>query len=148
MEVSFYTEVKQSYSKELGKHKYINFDKKELEDRVKTISEILSYLRKRAGFTQKDVADKIGMARQTYAGYESGRHEPNIEIMIRLAEIYQISMDYITGRYLGIDNQKYMENLIDDHEILEDVILHYQLQQMENERFMKQNQKYADKNKS
>ena len=62
--------------------------------------------------TQQETATAIGIAQTTYAGYETGRHEPSIEILIRLADIYKVSMDYITGRYEGsedIDDEEYYD---------------------------------------
>ena len=63
--------------------------------------------------TQRAVAENIGVAQQTYAGYESGKHEPSIEIAIRLANFYNLSMDYITGRFVG-DEQEWLYDRLDE----------------------------------
>lgn len=103
--------------KEIGKKHYINYDEKAIVLRSETIGKILKFLRNKIGITQKTVADNIGIAQQTYAGYESGKHEPSIEIAIRLANFYGLSMDYITGRFIDYDEYSEEEIMLD--EILE-----------------------------
>ena len=103
--------------KEIGKKHYINYDEKTIVLRSETIGKILKFLRTKIGITQKTVADNIGIAQQTYAGYESGKHEPSIEIAIRIANFYGLSMDYITGRFIDYDEYTEEEIMLD--EILE-----------------------------
>ncbi len=94
--------------------------KKAIESRSKKIGRILTDLRLNIDMTQQETATAIGIAQTTYAGYETGRHEPSIEILIRLADIYKVSMDYITGRYEGsddIDDEEYYDaKRIEDEE--------------------------------
>ena len=47
---------------------------------------------------QKDVAALLGIDRTTYVKYESGASEPNYETLLKLAEIFGVSTDYILGR--------------------------------------------------
>ena len=55
-------------------------------------------LRKKRTWTQDDVAKKIGIARTTYAMYEQGRREPDANSLSKLAELFDVSIDYlITG---------------------------------------------------
>ena len=90
------------FGKEIGKEQFLNPEKSTVEVRSEIIGGILKFLRSEAGFTQSEVAYKIGIAQQTYAGYESGRHQPNVEILIRLADLYDMPLDYISGRYVGL----------------------------------------------
>lgn len=46
---------------------------------------------------QQDVADALGVTRATYANYESGRRSPDIDTLMRLADIYGITLDELTG---------------------------------------------------
>ena len=78
------------------------------ESRAKTIGSILKFLRNEVGLKQKDIAEKVGIAQQTYAGYESGRHEPSLDLAIRLAEEYGVTLDFIAGRYSD-DQHEYEE---------------------------------------
>ncbi len=50
-------------------------------------------LRKKAGYTQEDVSRLLNIQRQTYCNYENGTRMPPLEIIIALAEVYQISVD-------------------------------------------------------
>lgn len=56
----------------------------------------LAELRKEYGFTQKKLAQKLNISQTGYSPYEAGRSLP-IDILIRLAEIYETSTDYILG---------------------------------------------------
>lgn len=49
--------------------------------------------------TQQQVADKLKIHQATYAGYESGKHSPDPETIVKLAEIFKVSTDYLLGRY-------------------------------------------------
>lgn len=65
--------------------------------------EILSRLRKNQKIAAKDVAKKLNIAPQTLSGYENGSHEPPIEILSKLADLYGVSLDYlIKGEDNGI----------------------------------------------
>lgn len=105
----------------------IEMNSMSIAGRAVTIGKILKSLRKGAGLTQKETAQIVGTARQTYAGYESGEHEPSIELLIRIANIYSVTMDYITGR--NIDD----EDNIDDWEWLSEALPHIK-RQFESER--------------
>lgn len=100
MEKSEFTEI---FGQEIGSEKFLNPKKGTVEVRSEVIGRILKHLRTKAGLTQNDVSQKIGIAQQTYAGYESGKHQPNIELLIRLADIYDMPLDYISGRYIGVE---------------------------------------------
>ena len=53
----------------------------------------LRKLRKEAGYTQEDVSRKLNIQRQTYCNYENGTRMPPLEIIIALADLYQLSVD-------------------------------------------------------
>jgi transcriptional regulator with XRE-family HTH domain len=58
----------------------------------------IKQLRERAGRSQQDIADAIGVARATYTGLEAGRRDPNLSEMQAIAEYYQIApSDLIDG---------------------------------------------------
>lgn len=50
-------------------------------------------LRKLHGFSQDELAEKIGVTRQTLSKYETGESLPDIERCKRLADIFGVSMD-------------------------------------------------------
>lgn len=53
--------------------------------------------RKATGMTQKEVAEKVGVARSTYALYETGERSPDVEVVKKLAEVLNVSGDYLIG---------------------------------------------------
>ena len=59
----------------------------------KKFNENLRLARNGVGLTQKQVADKLGVVESCYAKWEQGRAEPNIENLIKLCEIFDISLD-------------------------------------------------------
>lgn len=129
--------INEELAKEIGKKHFLDHDENKIVKRSEITGKILKYLRNKIGFTQNEIAKKVGIAQQTYAGYESGKHEPNLEIMIRLANIYKTSMDYITGRYWGINEQKMIEEEYETEQYLEQLALHYEIQHMQDLEFMK-----------
>lgn len=60
-------------------------------------------LRKMANLSQEDVADEIGVSRQTLSKYETGESLPDIEKSMALAELYGVSLDDLVN-YTKEDN--------------------------------------------
>lgn len=56
------------------------------------INENLKLLRQAKGMTQADVAETIAVTRQTISSYESGRTQPDLDTLKRLAEVYQADL--------------------------------------------------------
>lgn len=57
------------------------------------IPEKLKELRKANGYTQDYVASFLGIVRQTYSHYETGKRTPAYDILYKLARLYNISID-------------------------------------------------------
>ena len=55
-------------------------------------------LRKENNFTQRDVASKLNIAYQSYQAYERGVALPTLQNFIKLANLYEISLDELIGR--------------------------------------------------
>lgn len=60
--------------------------------------EILRILRKEAKKTQAQMGKALGITQQAYAAYENGVAAPSGEILGRLAEFFNVSVDYLLGR--------------------------------------------------
>lgn len=58
----------------------------------------LKELRVSENKTQKDVANFLHMTQAGYQNYESGETEPNIDNLIKLADYFNVSLDYLVGR--------------------------------------------------
>lgn len=58
----------------------------------------IATLRDKAGLSQQEVADNLAMARATYASIESGRRQPDLPTILKIAEFYQVTpSDLIDG---------------------------------------------------
>ena len=58
----------------------------------------LKELRESKGLTQKEVAEIIGYSEISYARYENGKREPDISTLCKLAEYFNVTVDYLIGR--------------------------------------------------
>lgn len=58
----------------------------------------LKKLRISRNLTQKQVADGIDMAPMAYQKYEYGTREPAYQKLIAIADYFNVSIDYLTGR--------------------------------------------------
>ena len=64
-----------------------------------TIGEILKKERKKRGYTQEEIAKYLIIARPAYTQYETGTNMPTTSNLIKLADLYNVSVDYLLGRY-------------------------------------------------
>lgn len=66
---------------------------------MKTIlSERLKQCRKEKGLTQMQVAIYCDITEKAYQNYELMTREPRIGILVRIADFFEVSLDYLTGR--------------------------------------------------
>lgn len=63
-----------------------------------TFPERLLQLKQERKVLQKDVAAGIGLSLRGYQYYEKGQKEPTLSVLIRLADFYDVSLDYLVGR--------------------------------------------------
>ena len=60
-----------------------------------TFSEVLTRLRSEAGLSQQEVADKLDVARSTYASLEAGKREPTLPEVRRFADLYSVTIEQL-----------------------------------------------------
>lgn len=63
-----------------------------------TFQERLVFLRKSNGITQKQLAENLSLSEVGIQHYESGRRKPAYDILISLADYFDVSLDYLVGR--------------------------------------------------
>lgn len=63
------------------------------------IGQRIKYLRKENNLSQDDLSVLLHVDRTTISGYELGNRIPNIYMLIRIADIFHVSLDYLVGRY-------------------------------------------------
>ncbi|CAH8718315.1 helix-turn-helix domain-containing protein [Paenibacillus thiaminolyticus] len=58
----------------------------------------LGQLRERSGWTQEDMAEKLGITRAALSHYEKSRRKPDFDTLIQAADLFGVSVDYLIGR--------------------------------------------------
>jgi len=59
----------------------------------------LREIRKKRGFSQLKVAMDLSISREALSYYESGKRSPDVKMLLRLSEYFDVSIDYlITGK--------------------------------------------------
>ncbi len=62
------------------------------------LAERLRKCRKEKGLTQGQVAIYCDITEKAYQNYELMAREPKLEILIKIADYFEVSLDYLTGR--------------------------------------------------
>jgi transcriptional regulator with XRE-family HTH domain len=60
-----------------------------------TFGERIAHLRKESGLTQEQLAQKIGVSRQSIQKYESDRADPRLLLATCMADVLGVSLDYL-----------------------------------------------------
>jgi transcriptional regulator with XRE-family HTH domain len=60
--------------------------------------ERIAELRERNGLTQGKLSSRLGISRASLSHYETNRREPDFETLTALADLFQVSVDYLIGR--------------------------------------------------
>ncbi len=74
--------------------------------------EKLREARKSNHLTQKNIANQLGISERAYQHYEAGTREPNIETLLQLSIILNISLDELLCQN---DYRKSHEESVDEH---------------------------------
>lgn len=69
----------------------------------KLLPQTLKELRKAHNYTQDYLAEVLGVVRQTYSHYETGKRTPDAETLYKLAGLYNISIDDLLHLSIDID---------------------------------------------
>lgn len=82
---------------EISKDKYLEMQESDL-----IISNVfpqrLKEIRIKRGLTQTELGEKVGVKQSTFTNWENGKREPNFEIVIKLADLLEVSVDWLFGR--------------------------------------------------
>lgn len=85
-----------------------------MDERKELIAGQLIVLRSIHGYTQKEVAEKIDVKLGTYNAYEKKRSEPPAEILVRLAHLYDVSVDEIVQKDVMLKDPEEQDRLLDE----------------------------------
>ncbi|MFI8626366.1 helix-turn-helix domain-containing protein [Bacillus altitudinis] len=74
----------------------------------------LRSLREKHNLTQEQIAKKIGISRGTYAHYEINKLRPDYETLIKITDIFNVSLDFLlTGKEFDNSNEDMWKELLD-----------------------------------
>ena len=59
------------------------------------IADRIQYLRKQKGYSQEELAEKVGVSRQAVSKWESEQSTPDLEKVIAMSELFEVTTDYI-----------------------------------------------------
>jgi len=65
---------------------------------TENIGQILASLRRESKLGQKELALKLNLSVSTISNYENGIHSPDLNTLCRLADFYNVTVDYLLGR--------------------------------------------------
>lgn len=71
----------------------------------------LKTLRESIGLTQNDLAIRLNVVRTTITAYENSTNQPDFDMLLNIATVFNVSLDYLLGR----TNQKYNATLLDEN---------------------------------
>ena len=58
----------------------------------------LREMRMKCGLTQQNMADKLKISLNAYQKYEQAERSPSLDCLVKIADIFDISLDYLLGR--------------------------------------------------
>lgn len=87
----------------------------------KSFGNIISYLRKEKGITQKQASEDLGISQALLSHYEKGIRECSLEFVVTLAEYYGVSCDYLLGRSAERNYEKENTSQINNKGLLENL---------------------------
>ena len=77
----------------------------------------LRILRKERNLTQKELSDLLGLSINSYSQYELGNTEPKYDNLIKLADFFCVSIDYLVGNSKTKENSNSINKKIPSEEI-------------------------------
>ncbi len=68
-------------------------------------SECLIEIRKKANFSQVEVAERLGISQPAYASWEHRYKKPTQENLVKIAQVLNVSVDYLVGNLDNTDDE-------------------------------------------
>ncbi|MCP3773450.1 helix-turn-helix domain-containing protein [Paenibacillus sp. MZ04-78.2] len=62
------------------------------------IGDKIALLREKQALTQEELSSKINISRASLSHYEKNRREPDYETVVKIADFFKVSIDYLLGR--------------------------------------------------
>lgn len=75
----------------------------------------IAALRRSAGISQTELAQKLKISPSAVGMYEQGRREPALDILVAMAEIFDVSLDFlVTGKVHSTQEESRLNQLLTD----------------------------------
>ncbi|MDA2274067.1 transcriptional regulator [Bacillus thuringiensis] len=84
---------------------------------MKTFGNIIRDLRKQKGITQKELAQSLKLSESTIGMYERNERQPDYNTLIRIADYFNVSTDFLLGRDFNVKedrNNKELDQWLND----------------------------------
>ncbi len=65
---------------------------------MSTFSDTLSSLRRQAGLTQAELAERLGISKSAVSMYERGNREPELKLLQAMADVFRVSVSTLLGQ--------------------------------------------------
>ncbi len=65
---------------------------------MRIFQERLTELRRQNDLTQRQMSQKLNISQPSYIRYEKGTSEPTLDCLVKIADIFDVSVDYLLGR--------------------------------------------------
>ncbi|ASS66250.1 helix-turn-helix transcriptional regulator [Paenibacillus sp. RUD330] len=90
---------------------------------METFGSRLAYLRSRTGLSQEELAERLKIAKSTLGMYETGKREPSHEMTARIADYFEVNIDWLTtGR-----ESVYTQQLSKQELLLKEIVEKYEI---------------------
>ena len=76
------------------------------------LAQNLRYLREQKGITQNEMANVFGISQSTVGNWEQNHRKPEIEMLVRLAEYFEVTLDNLVLQELKPNLPLYVSNKI------------------------------------
>lgn len=83
---------------EISKERYLKIKESYLMKTSNVFPQRLKELRLKKGLTQTELGEKVGVKQSTFTNWENGKREPNFETIIKIADLLEVSVDWLFGR--------------------------------------------------
>ncbi|VIQ83156.1 Cro/CI family transcriptional regulator [Streptococcus pneumoniae] len=83
---------------EISKERYLKIKESYLMKTSNVFPQRLKELRLKKGLTQTELGEKVGVKQSTFTNWENGKREPNFETIIKIADLLEVSLDWLFGR--------------------------------------------------
>lgn len=87
----------------------------------KEFGRIITHLRKNKGLSQKEASVQLGISQALLSHYEKGIRECGLSFLVKIADFYEVSVDYLLGRTTNPNGSDTVADDIPDVENIEDV---------------------------